>query len=212
MKRIVFTALACTVAATASFASPAVKAPVEHSGAYVVAERASGTIMNVNAEAKSFVLVVEEKEVTVTYGAATKFFLDGKEVDAARLLQVGSKVTVSHENNVASKVEGTSKSAFLAEQASGSIASVNTQAKSFVVATVAGQGTDDLLQRDDEVLPRWQGSRRRAPAADRLQGHRLPREERGHEGRRDEPACAASPPSGRAARSPASTPRRRASS
>jgi hypothetical protein len=134
MKRIVFTAIACTLAASASLAAPSPKEQVAEMR--LLAERVSGTIMNVSLEAKSFVVMVQEKELSLTFDAKTKFLLDGKEVDPSRLLQIGSKVTVNHEKNVATSVEGSAKSAgnlMVAEKVSGTIKSISSETKSFVI-------------------------------------------------------------------------------
>jgi hypothetical protein len=137
MKRIVFTAIACTLAASASLAAPAPKEQAVELR-LLAAERVSGTIMNVNLEGKSFVVMVQEKELSLTFDAKTKFLLDGKEVDPSRLLQIGGKVTVNHEKNVATSVEGTAKSAgnlMVAEKASGTIKSISSETKSFVIVS-----------------------------------------------------------------------------
>lgn len=112
MKRSLFTILACSFAASLSLAAP--QAPVakatEATELRLEAERTQGTIMNVHIEKKSFVLVADEKELTLTFGESTVFLLDGEEVDAARVLKLGSKVQVSHEGNQALKVEARTKS------------------------------------------------------------------------------------------------------
>lgn len=106
MKRALFTILACSLASTASFA--ALQAPVA-TELCLEAQRTQGTVMNVQIEEKSFVLVADAGELTLTFGESTVFLLDGEQVDAARVLKIGSKVQVSHEGNQALKVEARTK-------------------------------------------------------------------------------------------------------
>lgn len=112
MHSIVMTALACTLSASAALAAPV---GVEIRGASQAleqpsAERVSGTVRSANVEEKSFRLAdADGKETTLSFDAKTKFVLDGQEVDATRLLAAGTKVTVSHEDHVALKVEASTK-------------------------------------------------------------------------------------------------------
>ncbi len=111
MRSIVITALACTLSASAALAAP----KVEVGGASQAleqpsAERVSGTVRSADVEGKSFRLAdADGKETTLSFDAKTKFVLDGQEVDATRLLAAGTKVTVSHEDHVALKVEASTK-------------------------------------------------------------------------------------------------------
>ena len=104
MKRALFTTLACTVLSLTTAAQTAT-APVTETLHSTIAAPLSGTIMNVDMEQKSFTLVAEEKEVVVSFDAATVFLLDGKKVDAARVLKLGTKVQVAREGELAKKVQ-----------------------------------------------------------------------------------------------------------
>ena len=68
MKRIVFTAIACTLAASASLAAPSPKEQVAEMR--LLAEKVSGTIMNVSLEAKSFVVGPDGKVISQDSGSA----------------------------------------------------------------------------------------------------------------------------------------------
>ena len=105
MNRAILAAVASAIAASAASAA-VLEVPTQESAIVkVVVESASGTIMSVDRDAKTFVLASGEEEVTVSFNETTKFLLDGKEADAARVLKIGSKVKVAHEGGVAQKVE-----------------------------------------------------------------------------------------------------------
>ena len=105
MKRALFTTLACSTLLSLTAAAPSATAPVREATQCVSVAPVSGTIMNVDMEGHSFTLVAEEKEVTVSFDANTVFLLGDKQVDAARLLKLGTKVTVSREGDLAKKVQ-----------------------------------------------------------------------------------------------------------
>jgi len=106
MRRASITAIACILAAPVSLAREPVRAPrVPAAPEHALGEQVRGTVMNVDVEKKSFTIVVEDKEVSLSYDAKTVFLLDGKEVDAARLLQIGTRVEIAREGDLARKVE-----------------------------------------------------------------------------------------------------------
>ena len=109
MKRALITTLACVLAAPMTLAETSASAPVTEASQCLSIGQVSGTIMNVDVEKKSFTVVVEEKEVVLSFNADTQFLLDGKKVDAARLLKLGTKVTVAREGDLAKKVEANTK-------------------------------------------------------------------------------------------------------
>ena len=110
MKRALFTSLACTLAASFSLAdTPAQTKETSSVEARVLVDHKSGTIMNVDVEKEQFTLVAEEAEIVISFDAKTKFVLDGKEVDAERLLKIGTEVQVVLEGDRAVRVQATTE-------------------------------------------------------------------------------------------------------
>jgi hypothetical protein len=66
-----------------------------------------GSIKSVDSTAKSFVLTVSGKDVTVRVDANTKYILDGKDSTMAEALKAGYKAKVTHKDGLASKVDAT---------------------------------------------------------------------------------------------------------
>ena len=73
------------------------------------AETAKGNIKSVDTTAKSFVIVVGGKDVTVRTNETTIYTWDGAASTMDKVVKSGNDVTVTHEAGLASKVEGWTK-------------------------------------------------------------------------------------------------------
>jgi hypothetical protein len=73
------------------------------------AETAKGNIKSVDTAAKSFVISVEGKDVTVRTNEKTIYMWDGAVSTMDKVVKAGNDVIVSHEAGLASKVEGHTK-------------------------------------------------------------------------------------------------------
>ena len=95
-----------------TLACPAlVLADVQTSVAPVAAAIASteeGSVKSVDTIAQTFVLKVGDKEITVRTDSSTKYVLDGKDATFADVVKKGVRVSVRHEDGLASRVEATS--------------------------------------------------------------------------------------------------------
>ena len=91
----------------AGFAAPA---PIQSSPAFVTVDRLStdeGTVKSVDTAAKSFVLTVAGKDMTIKYDDKTTYTLDGKPSTRDKALVAGNKAKVTHTGNLATTVDAT---------------------------------------------------------------------------------------------------------
>jgi len=73
------------------------------------AENAKGNIKSVDSAAKSFVITVDGKDITVRTNEKTTYMWDGAASTMDKVVKAGNDVTVSHEGGLASKIEGWTK-------------------------------------------------------------------------------------------------------
>lgn len=67
-----------------------------------------GSVKSVDLTAKSFVIQAGDEEITVRTDGSTKYVLDGKDSTFADVVKRGVRVTVKHEDGLASRVEAKS--------------------------------------------------------------------------------------------------------
>ena len=92
-----------------SFGALPALASLDTSAETLGAETAKGNIKSVDSAAKSFVITVEGKDVTVRTNEKTTYTMDGAASTMDKVVKAGNDVTVTHEAGLASKVDAYTK-------------------------------------------------------------------------------------------------------
>ena len=71
----------------------------------VMASRATGTILSIDLEKKTFSLKTSDDEIKISFTNSTEFTLDGKPSSMSESLKAGRNATVTHADGAASKVD-----------------------------------------------------------------------------------------------------------
>jgi len=108
--------------------------PVADSGA---GQAKTGTVKSVDAKAKTFVLDLPTRPLTMTVNDKTVITLDGKASTFEAAIKVGAKVSVAYtkdgDNRIATKIEAGAADSVAGETKTGTVKSVDVKAKTFVL-------------------------------------------------------------------------------